>query len=145
MEGENDPADTGDDKGSLRVSCSDPAESPCPRLYQISQFGTPVYYGTFNFIRRETNIFYLDAKAGKTYKLYLWKGGLHTKAMLSVIYYPTAPATTNTNLETGGIRIKTTKDFANSSAKAIYKRYHYANKDDINHSSGDRGKNSLLC
>ncbi|MNQ24818.1 hypothetical protein D3C85_380230 [compost metagenome] len=140
MEGENDPADTGDDKGSLRVSCSDPAESPCPRLYQISQFGTPVYYGTFNFIRRETNIFYLDAKAGKTYKLYLWKGGLHTKAMLSVIYYPTAPATTNTNLETGGIRIKTTKDFANSSAKAIYKRYHYANKDDINHSSGDKGK-----
>ncbi|RUT67863.1 hypothetical protein D0817_24005 [Flavobacterium cupreum] len=141
-EGENDPYDTGHDIASLQVTCVDTPEPLCPRFYINSRFG-PIYYETFNFVRRQTNIFYLDAKAGKTYKLYFSKGGLSTNATLSVSYYPTAPVVTNTNLETGGVRIKTTKDFADASARASYKRYYYGPKDDINHSSGDKGKNAF--
>ena len=140
VEGENDPNDNGHDIASLVVTCQDPQEI-CPELYTISQFGTPYYYKDgFRFIRKITNVFYLDAAAGKTYDLYFYKGGLHTGASLDVTYYATVPVTTTTNIETGGVRIKSTKDFTEASVKANYKRYYYANKDDINHSSGDKGK-----
>ncbi len=134
-----DPRDDGHDIASLTVSC-DPGETQCPSLYDIRYTGEKISYANYLFVSKTTKVFYLDAKAGKTYYLHLFKGGLNTVALLSVKYYPTAPQISNTNLETGGVRIKTTKDFADSSAKAIYKRYHYADKDDITHSSGDKGK-----
>ncbi|MHC0441975.1 RHS repeat domain-containing protein [Flavobacterium sp. 3-210] len=134
-----DPRDDGHDIASLTVSC-DSGETQCPSLYDIRYTGEKISYANYLFVSKTTKDFYLDAKAGKTYYLHLFKGGFNTVATLSVKYYPTAPVVSNTNLETGGVRIKTTKDFADSSAKAIYKRYHYANKDDITHSSGDKGK-----
>ena len=135
-----DPNDDGHDIASLTISCADASETPCPSLYDIRYTGEKIPYSPYLFVSKTTKVFYFDAKAGKTYNLHLFKGGFYTVATLSVTYYPTAPAVTDTNLETGGVRIKTTKDFTDSSAKAIYKRYHYANKDDINHSSGDKGK-----
>jgi hypothetical protein len=134
-----DPNDDGHDVASLTMSC-DPVETLCPSLYELRYTGEKLTYSTVDFISKTTKVFYLDAKAGKTYKLYFYKGGLYTVATLSVTYYATAPVITNTNLETGGVRIKTTKDLADGSAKAIYKRYYYAVKEDINHSSGDKGK-----
>ncbi|RUT69453.1 hypothetical protein D0817_16595 [Flavobacterium cupreum] len=141
-EGESDPYDTGHDIASVKVACVDTPDPLCPKFYINSRFG-PIYDSIFTFIRRQTNTFYLDAKAGKTYKLYFSKGGLRTNATLAVAYYPTAPVVTYTNLETGGVRIKTTKDFADASARASYKRYYYGPKDDINHSSGDKGNNAF--
>lgn len=134
-----DPADTFHDIASLALSCVD-TPGNCPEFYQIT-FRGPIGAGPeFNFIRRVTNTFYFDAEAGKTYKLLFFKSQFNTSATLSVTYYATAPVTATTNIETGGVRIKATKDFAEKSAKASYKRYYYAHKDDINHSSGNKGK-----
>jgi YD repeat-containing protein len=134
-----DPADTFHDIASLALLCAD-TPGNCPEFYQIT-FRGPIGLGPeFNFIRRVTNTFYFDAEAGKTYKLHFFKSQFNTSATLSVTYYATAPVTTTTNIETGGVRIKATKDFAGSSVKANYKRYYYGPKEDFNHSSGDKGK-----
>ncbi|MTD72571.1 hypothetical protein, partial [Flavobacterium sp. LC2016-13] len=141
IEGENDPEDTGHEAASLALVCKDTPASQCPVFYELTQFGVPFpHQGGYTFITGIDNVFYFDAKAGKTYDLQFYKGGFHTYASIRVSYYATAPVTEDTNIETGGVRIKSTKDFADSSAKANYKRYYYANKDNINHSSGDKGK-----
>ncbi|WP_125721772.1 sugar-binding protein [Flavobacterium ustbae] len=135
-----DPNDTGHDIASLQVTCVDAGETPCPQLYDIRYTGEKLYYSDYWFVSKTTKKFYLDAKAGKTYNLHFFKGGFYTVALLTVTYYPTAPVTISTNLETGGVRIKATKDFSDTASTPIYKRFYYAPKNDINHSSGNKGK-----
>ncbi|WP_409416549.1 RHS repeat domain-containing protein [Flavobacterium sp. PS2] len=137
---------TGHYSAAMQITCADPSED-CPRFYEDSQFGDFFHDDGFVFITASNgdhhvvdNKFYFDAKAGKTYTLHLSKNGIKASAWVNITYYATASVTTNTNIETGGVRIKATKDFSEPLAKANYKRYYYANKDDINHSSGDRGK-----
>jgi YD repeat-containing protein len=135
-----DPADTGHYNATVQLFCIDEPGN-CPKFYDDNQFGTKSYFpGSVTIIKKKTNKFYFDAEAGKTYKIKLLKNGIRVTAGVDITYYATAPVTTTSNLETGGIRIKSTKDFAEASAKANYKRYYYASKEDINHSSGDKGK-----
>jgi YD repeat-containing protein len=140
-----DPQNTGHFNASIAITCTDAPEVFLP-FYEISQFGTPYNHeGGFNFINSKTdqpvdNIFYFDAQAGKNYILTFHKNGIRISARVNYTYYATVPVTTATNIETGGVRIKSTKDFAEPSTKPNYKRYYYAHKDDINHSSGDKGK-----
>lgn len=149
-EGENDPNDTGHESASLQLFCSDSSANCycktssgyCTEFYQISQFGTRVNKGSaFTFIGKIDNIFYFDAEAGKTYDLHLEKGGLNTFASIDVTYYATAPIISTTNVNTGGVRIKSTKDFNADNAVPISKRYYYGPKEDVNHSSGNKGNN----
>ncbi|KFF10059.1 hypothetical protein B0A62_13750 [Flavobacterium hydatis] len=144
-----DPGNTGHFTASIAISCADPQEN-CPRFYQETQFGTPYYHdsGGFIFINSMPeqivdNEFYFDAKAGKTYTLSFYKNGNRVSAMVDYTYYATTPDAISTNIETGGVRIKSTADFAEASAKANYKRYYYGNKDNLNKSSGDKGKTPL--
>lgn len=109
-------------------------------LYTYAQNGDKVNTTSFRYRQKQTNVFYFDAKAGKTYNFFLGKNGLNCSAKVDVVYYNTAPVTINTNIETGGVRIKSTKDFAVSGSLPVYKRYFYANKDDVNHSSGNNGR-----
>lgn len=145
---ENDPGNTGHYSASMGIICTDPSED-CPRFYEKSQFNTPYYHeGGFIFLTGRDNdivdnIFYFDAKAGKTYTLLLSKNGNGASARADISYYATASVTTSTNIETGGVRIKSTKDLAEPLAKANYKRYYYASIADLNHSSGDKGKTPL--
>lgn len=90
------------------------------------------------FTTSQTDTFYFDAKAGTTYKLIL-SAYRSTFAAADVKYYPTAPQVVNTNLEAGGVRIKSTTDYDTSGSIPKYQRYYYAHKDDINHSSGNAG------
>ncbi|MBS7256761.1 RHS repeat domain-containing protein [Flavobacterium branchiicola] len=63
-----------------------------------------------------------------------------TTASLNVRYQEAAPITTQTNLITGGMRVKSTKDYTSNNSAAIYKRYFYAAKDELSKSSGNIGK-----
>jgi len=82
---------------------------------------------------------YFDAVAGQDYTL-IFTANRATRFVGEIKYYATAPHTYNDNLDTGGIRIKSTKDYKIPSAIPKYTRYYYGPKDDINHSSGDKGK-----
>ena len=140
-DGENDPADTGHDIASLGLSCRE-ATGNCPEFYTFTHFGVPYSSGgSFTFIPRTTNIFYFDAEAGKTYDLHFYKGGINTSATIDVSYYKTASTTVEANIETGGVRIKSTKENAEESGIVNYKRYYYAPKENLNQSSGDKGNN----
>lgn len=140
----NDPGNTGHYSASMGIICVDSSEN-CLGFYQKNDRGNIYHEGGFAFLTGRDNdivdnVFYFDAKAGKTYTLLLSKNGNKASARADINYYATASVTTSTNIETGGVRIKSTKDFAESSAKANYKRYYYANMNDLNHSSGDKGK-----
>ncbi|MCJ8155777.1 hypothetical protein MKJ01_18665, partial [Chryseobacterium sp. SSA4.19] len=83
---------------------------------------------------------YFNANAGSTYKIILNANFMCSNVKASISYYQTAPQTFNTNLDTGGVRVKSTKDFDSSNNQPQYKRFFYAHKDDINHSSGKIGR-----
>jgi YD repeat-containing protein len=137
-----DPRDTGHYNASMQIK--DENSGDILDFYQITQFGTPYYYkSAYTIIKKVTNTVYFDAEAGKSYTVSLLKSGLRASTWVEMTYYKTKPEKVTTNLETGGVRIKSTKDFAEASARANYKRYYYAPKDDINHSSGDKGKMPL--
>lgn len=108
-------------------------------FYTIGQFGRS-YTSTYVVIQGASEVFYFDAKAGESYTVVLSKNGIRTSSAVYFNYYDSTPVTIATNVETGGVRIKSTRDFADSSTTANYKRYYYAHKDDINHSSGEKGK-----
>ena len=51
-------------------------------------------------------------------------------------YYSTNYEDIFSNIETGGVRIKSTNDFDNQSSEPIYRRYYYAGLDNLERSSG---------
>lgn len=80
-----------------------------------------------------------NAIAGQSYTITARANFSCSVVNTEISYYQTAPQTFNTNLDTGGVRVKSTKDVDPVSNVPFYKRYHYAHKDDINHSSGLKG------
>ena len=101
--------------------------------------GVPSNYGSsYQFTNNQNNVIYFNATAGTTYALKL-SASRCTFVDVDAKYYATAPQVFDTNLDTGGVRIKSTKDYDNVSATPKYKRYYYGPKNDINHSSGDKG------
>jgi len=82
----------------------------------------------------------LNLSAGNTYTVSVHANFMCSNVRANFWYYPTAPVTFNTNLDTGGVRVKSTKD-VDTGSQNVYKRYYYAHKDDINHSSGLKGNN----
>lgn len=95
---------------------------------------------TAPFYSDENKVYRFYAKAGKTYKL-IFSATRNTSFISNISYYATAPQVFDTNLDTGGVRIKSTKDYDSPGTTPKYKRYYYANKDDIGHSSGHAGLN----
>ena len=139
-----DPVEGQHYTASMQVFPADILEIPVPKFYKITQFGLPSYFEPdFTFIKGVDNIFYFDAKAGKKYYLDFYKFGFHTDAQAHVSYYQTAPLVSHTNIITGGVRIRSTIDVASSNTAPIYKRYHYADRININHSSGNQGRMPL--
>ncbi|TCN49640.1 hypothetical protein D0809_24240 [Flavobacterium circumlabens] len=134
-----DPYDTGHYLAYVQISNRN-SPNDFLSLYTYTYNGDKINTTSFRYTQKLTNTFYFDAKAGKTYDFFLGKGGLNASASVEVSYYATAPTIINTNIETGGVRIKSTKDFPIATAAPVYKRYYYANKDDINHSSGNTGR-----
>jgi YD repeat-containing protein len=90
------------------------------------------------FIPNQNNTFYYSVTAGSTFTLKL-SASRCTYVDSNLKYYASAPQVFDTNLDTGGVRIKSTKDYDSSLPAPIYKRYFYGSKDDVNHSSGDKG------
>ncbi|KMQ59538.1 hypothetical protein ACM46_20885 [Chryseobacterium angstadtii] len=83
------------------------------------------------------------AVAGGTYKIKFNATFLCSSINGRVSYYKTAPQTFMANLDTGGVRVKSTKDVDPVSGVPVYKRYHYAHKDDLSKSSGDKGNRTF--
>jgi hypothetical protein len=97
--------------------------------------------GTPYVLTRDSNIqqIVINAIAGGTYTVSVHPDFMCSNVRANISYYPTAPQTFFTNLDTGGVRVKSTKDVDPVSNVPVYKRYHYAHKDDITHSSGLKG------
>lgn len=85
----------------------------------------------------------VDVSAGETLTVKVRADFYCSKVKADISYYQTAPQTFFTNLDTGGVRIRSSKDTDPASNVPIYKRYHYAHKDDINHSSGLNGNKTF--
>lgn len=79
------------------------------------------------------------ALPNQTYKVILEAAWSCTLANISFNYYPTAITTVQTNIATGGTRVKQTNDYSINKTNPVIKRYFYAKKDDLTKSSGDRG------
>ncbi|WP_166921323.1 hypothetical protein [Flavobacterium poyangense] len=136
------PDDTGHYIASAKVSNST-SPNEFLEIYTISDRGLTMKYTDYRFTPRVTNRFFFDAKAGQTYNFWLYKDGFYTAASINVNYYATTSTTANTNITTGGVRIKSTKDFTATAAVPVYKRYYYGDKNDINRSSGNKGRTPL--
>ncbi len=106
--------------------------------------------------------FLLLAEPNQTYVISITLGNFSllmpqrscTTAALNVHYMASDPYTIQTNLITGGMRVKSTKDYPDNNAVPVYKRFHYAAKNDLLKSSGNLGKkpfyldytaNNALC
>lgn len=110
-------------------------------FYIQTDFG-PLNQGKIVSLTRDSGseTLYFDAVAGKTYKIILHADFMCSNVRASISYYQTAPQVLDTNLDTGGIRIKYTRDNDGSSSNNQYKRYYYGRIDDVNHSSGKIGR-----
>lgn len=80
----------------------------------------------------------INVLAGETLTVKIRADFYCSKVKADISYYQTAPQTFFTNLETGGVRVKSVKD-ADGIGQVVYKRYYYAHKDDISKSSGHKG------
>ncbi|SFT92979.1 hypothetical protein SAMN05421857_0011, partial [Chryseobacterium formosense] len=99
--------------------------------------------GTPYHLTRDSNTrqIVVNANAGSTITIFLQANFMCSNVRVNFAYYPTAPQIFNTNLDTGGVRIMSTKDFDYQSSQIHYKRFYYAHKDDLTHSSGLKGNN----
>lgn len=125
-------------ESGFNISCVDSGQThnPIGRV-QILDAANNVISNT-QFINNQTNTVQFDATAGVNYTIKL-SASRCTYIYTDAKYLPTAPQTFDTNVDTGGVRIKTTKDYDSPSAAPLYKRYYYGSSVDINHSSGDKG------
>ncbi|CEJ70343.1 hypothetical protein BN1195_02649 [Chryseobacterium oranimense G311] len=103
--------------------------------------------GTIYHLTRDsrTKNISFNAVAGSTYIIKVHADFMCSNISTNISYFQTAPQTFFTNLDTGGVRVKSTKDVDPVSNVPIYKRYFYAHKDDINHSSGLKGNKTYYA
>ncbi|MDQ1097685.1 MULTISPECIES: hypothetical protein [Chryseobacterium] len=100
--------------------------------------GSSNYGSSYQFTPNQTSNIYFNASAGTTYTLKL-SASRCTYLDIDAKYFATAPQVFDTNLETGGIRIKSTNDYDAPSSAPRYTRYYYGPLNDKDHSSGDKG------
>ncbi|HCA06167.1 hypothetical protein [Chryseobacterium sp.] len=128
---------------SIRAMLSSNSLSECESFANSGHYAGSVRIGqgTIYPLTRDhvTQQISFNAVAGQTYTITARANFMCSVVNTEISYYQTAPQTFNTNLDTGGVRVKSTKDVDPVSTVPIYKRYHYAHKDDITHSSGLKG------
>lgn len=138
--------DLGKTRSSLRVK--NMATGNYMSLSIRSSSGELVAIGnSADFRRGNVSEFILLAKANQTYTISLSLIGASTQTMLrpctssglDFTYLPSVPEAIKTNIISGGVRIKSTKDNAFPISTPTYKRYFYASKDDLTKSSGFSG------
>ncbi len=113
------------------------------KFYSIGEGTGAFYEGLYsNFTSPILKTIYLDVKAGKTYTFNL-SAKRSTSSTYTMQYFNSVPTIFNTNLNTGGVRIKSTRDY-DSSSLPNYTRYYYGPMNDRNHSSGDKGVNPVF-
>ncbi|NML69034.1 hypothetical protein HHL23_04395 [Chryseobacterium sp. RP-3-3] len=128
---------------SIRATLSPNSLSECESFANSGHYSGSIRIGqgTIYPLTRDnvTQQISFNAVAGQTYTITARANFSCSVVNTEISYYQTAPQTFNTNLDTGGVRVKSTKDIDPVSNVPVYKRYHYAHKDDINHSSGLKG------
>jgi hypothetical protein len=117
---------------------SSQTHTPIGRIGVTNPAGTSLL--SSQFTNDQTNTVQFNAVAGVNYTIKL-SASRCTFIWADARYYPFATQVFDTNLDTGGIRIKSTKDYDAPSSVPKYTRYYYGPKNDINHSSGDKGRN----
>lgn len=82
--------------------------------------------------------YYFRVEQNKNYKVILVNDYNCTHSRINLQYYAAGvPQIINTNLLTGGCRIKSTKDYSLNKTIPVTKKYYYAKFDNLNISSGD--------
>lgn len=125
-------------KGNVSVFCVE--DNAYVSIYQYSDaYGTSVTPGALNvdLIGSSGNPYYFDAKQNKTYTIKLNNNYNCTHSYMNLEYYVGESTTINTNILTGGSRIKSTKDYSLSGSNPIIKKYYYSKFDQLGVSSGD--------
>ncbi len=133
-------SDTGGNhhKGYVTILCvEDNAYVP---IYEYSSaYSTPVTPGVQSLVLTtdSTIPYYFRVEQNKNYKVTVVNdyNCIHTKVNLQ--YYSGTPQIINTNLLTGGCRVKSTKDYSVNNPTPVTKKYYYAKFDNLNMSSGD--------
>lgn len=130
-------------ESGFNISCVDSGQTHTPigRIQVFDPANNSIMYS--QFINNQINTVSFNATAGVNYTVKL-SASRCTYIYTDAKYYPSAPQVFDTNLDTGGVRIKRTKDYDNPSANPVYTRYYYGKKDDINHSSGDKGTDPVF-
>ncbi|MCD0465218.1 sugar-binding protein [Flavobacterium sp. ENC] len=120
-------------------------------LSQRNSYGELYKIASADFNPGNVTDFILLAKANQTYTISLSLLGASTRSELRPCtssgldfnYLPSAALTVAANLISGGVRIKSTTESASKTSLPVYKRYYYAQKDDLTKSSGLPGTSPL--
>ncbi|KRB56419.1 hypothetical protein ASD98_11195 [Flavobacterium sp. Root186] len=136
-----DPAnDTGGNhhKGYVTILCVE--DGTYVPIFQYSDaYGTQVTPGvqSLDLTANSTIPYYFKVVQNKNYKVILVNDYTCTHSRVNLQYYVGAPQIINTNLLTGGCRVKSTKDYSLNNPTPVTKKYYYAKFDNLNVSSGD--------
>lgn len=110
---------------------------------QRSDNGYPVSEGSYS-IDPNTNVnqrtLKFNAQAGHEYKLSITANWLCTYANLQCSYFPGSVTTIPANIITGGVRVMRTLDYSVNKIEPVIKRFHYARKNALQKSTGDKGQ-----
>lgn len=83
---------------------------------------------------------YFVATANQNYIITLGTQWYCTSSSVNYNYIPAGGSVLQTNIITGGIRVKRTSDYASNTATPIVKRFFYAKKDDLLKSTASKGQ-----
>lgn len=126
-------------KGNVTVFCVE--DNAYVGMYQYSDaYGTqqgPSVLSAELLKNAANDTYYFDVKQNKTYILKLSNDYNCTSSYINLEYYIGESSTINTNILTGGNRIKSTKDYAFSDSTPVIKKYYYSKFDKMGTSSGD--------
>lgn len=114
------------------------------QLYTMDSFGHLNPAGSTYFSPGNSPVeVYFNSEVGESYTIKIYTNSdpksACTNGSAIFKYYPSAIQEVEDNIETGGVRIKSTKDFSLVTNDEVYKRYHYGKLNSLNQSSGNKG------
>lgn len=127
-------------KGIISVFCVE--DNKNINIYQHSAYGIQVN-GMINLVldSNSNTPYFFNVEKGKNYIVKLKNNFNCIHSVLNLEYYNDTFQILNTNILTGGLRVKSTKDYSLNTTNPIIKKYYYSKFDQLNISSGNIGQN----
>jgi hypothetical protein len=109
------------------------------QLWTYSTNFSEYTYAQSNHFMEDGQEYFIQAKAGKQYTIKLLTLSNCTSAYCDIYYKDDPIITLDTNLPTGGVRVKSTESFGMPGSSPDFKKYFYANYNNLSRSSGNYG------